>query len=129
MPLVPCSKCGKQISSLAKACPACRTPPQISTVPPPLPTETAHAKGAIPDVLKVTLLKVTLVIAFGLGAVSVYNVVKRPELSAPSAAPSATPIPAATPEGFPRAIPVHATRTLNVSFQHMRNSKLLANLA
>jgi Bacterial SH3 domain len=102
MALIPCSKCGKQISSLAKECPACGTPPQISTVPPPLPAETAHAKGTNPDVLRVALL-----IAFVLAAVSVYNVVvKRPESSGPSAAPSTMPIPAATPENFPRAIPV-----------------------
>jgi len=106
MALIPCSKCGRQISLLAKECPACGTPPQISTVPPPLPAETAHAKGTIPHVLRVALL-----IAFVLAAISVYNVVKKPESSAPLGASLATPIPAATPESFPRAIPFQTPKS------------------
>ena len=39
MALIRCYECGKEISSLATACPSCGAPPQSSIVPPPLPTE------------------------------------------------------------------------------------------
>src|SRR5258708_1139216 len=38
MALVRCYECGKEISSLATACPSCGAPPQ-SAIPPPLPAE------------------------------------------------------------------------------------------
>jgi Bacterial SH3 domain/zinc-ribbon domain len=37
MALIHCSECGKEISSLATACPSCGAPPPSSIVPPPLP--------------------------------------------------------------------------------------------
>jgi hypothetical protein len=101
MALIPCSKCGRQISSLAKECPACGTPPQISTVPPPLPTETVHVKGVDPLVAKLAL-----VIGFVLLAGIASKFVNKPKSSTTSVAWSSTPIPAATPENYPRAIPV-----------------------
>jgi hypothetical protein len=39
MALIRCYECGKEISSLATACPSCGAPPQSTIVPPPLPTE------------------------------------------------------------------------------------------
>jgi len=44
MALISCYDCGKEISSLATACPSCGAPPQPSTVPPPLPTQASQAK-------------------------------------------------------------------------------------
>ena len=45
MALVRCYECGKEISSLATACPSCGAPPQ-SAIPPPLPTEARPASRA-----------------------------------------------------------------------------------
>lgn len=44
MALIHCYDCGKEVSSLATACPSCGAPPRPSTVPPPLPTQTSRAK-------------------------------------------------------------------------------------
>lgn len=44
MALIRCYDCGKEISSLATACPSCGAPPRPSTIPPPLPTQAARAK-------------------------------------------------------------------------------------
>src|SRR5438874_6492160 len=46
MALIRCYECGKEISSLATACPSCGAPPQSTIVPPPLPTETRPASRA-----------------------------------------------------------------------------------
>ena len=43
MALIRCYECGKEISSLATACPSCGAPPQSTIVPPPLPTEARPA--------------------------------------------------------------------------------------
>ena len=45
MALIRCYECGKEISSLATACPSCGAPPQ-SAIPPPLPTEARPASRA-----------------------------------------------------------------------------------
>src|SRR5215472_1407420 len=105
MALIPCSKCGKQISSFAKACPACATPPQISTVPPPLPAEAAPAKGADPLVVIALLFGLALLVGF------VGKVINKPESSARSAAPSSTPVPIPPPQNFPRAVPLQRSKS------------------
>src|SRR5204863_6432240 len=46
MALIRCYECGKEISSLATACPSCGAPPQSTIVPPPLPTEGRPASRA-----------------------------------------------------------------------------------
>src|SRR5437764_14214707 len=46
MALIRCDECGKEISSLATACPSCGAPPQSTIVPPPLPTEARAASRA-----------------------------------------------------------------------------------
>ena len=43
MALIRCYECGKEISSLAAACPSCGAPPGAPIVPPPLPTQTRPA--------------------------------------------------------------------------------------
>jgi hypothetical protein len=45
MALIRCYECGKEISSLATACPSCGAPPQ-SAIPPPLPTDGRPASRA-----------------------------------------------------------------------------------
>jgi hypothetical protein len=44
MALIHCYDCGKEISSLATACPSCGAPPRPTTVPPPLPPQSSRAK-------------------------------------------------------------------------------------
>ena len=44
MALIHCHDCGKEISSLATACPSCGAPPRDALVPPPIPTQTSRAK-------------------------------------------------------------------------------------
>jgi hypothetical protein len=44
MALIHCYDCGKEISSLATACPSCGAPPRPTTVPPPLPAQPSRAK-------------------------------------------------------------------------------------
>jgi Bacterial SH3 domain len=44
MALIRCYDCGKEISSLAMACPSCGAPPRPTTIPPPLPTQSSRAK-------------------------------------------------------------------------------------
>src|SRR5262249_20975531 len=46
MALIRCFECGKEISSLATACPSCGAPQQSAMVPPPLPTEGPPASRA-----------------------------------------------------------------------------------
>ncbi|PYJ39527.1 MAG: hypothetical protein DME81_03310 [Verrucomicrobia bacterium] len=46
MALIRCYECGKEISSLATACPSCGAPPQSTIVPPPLPTQARPASRA-----------------------------------------------------------------------------------
>jgi Bacterial SH3 domain len=46
MALIRCYECGKEISSLATACPSCGAPPRSTIVPPPLPTEARPASRA-----------------------------------------------------------------------------------
>ena len=46
MALIRCYECGKEISSLATACPSCGAPPQRTTVPPPLPAQARPASRA-----------------------------------------------------------------------------------
>jgi hypothetical protein len=106
MALIPCSKCGRQISSLAKECPACGTPPQISTVPPPLPTELRTAKGIEPRIAEIAEIAVFGGIVLFLAVLVIGSMTKKPQSTAPSVA-SSSPLFTATPvEHFPRAIPV-----------------------
>src|SRR6266566_2222636 len=46
MALIRCYECGKEISSLATACPSCGAPPRPAIVPPPLPTQARPASRA-----------------------------------------------------------------------------------
>ena len=46
MALIRCYECGKEISSLATACPSCGAPPRSAIVPPPLPTQPRPASRA-----------------------------------------------------------------------------------
>jgi SH3 domain-containing protein len=46
MALIRCYECGKEISSLATACPSCGAPPRPTIVPPPLPTQARPASRA-----------------------------------------------------------------------------------
>src|SRR5262245_45179540 len=46
MALIRCHECGKEISSLATACPSCGAPPRSAIVPPPLPTQPRPASRA-----------------------------------------------------------------------------------
>src|SRR5437870_10976287 len=46
MALIRCYECGKEISSLATACPSCGAPPRSSDLPPPLPTQARPASRA-----------------------------------------------------------------------------------
>jgi hypothetical protein len=46
MALIRCYECGKEISSLAPACPSCGAPPQSTIAPPPLPTQARPASRA-----------------------------------------------------------------------------------
>ena len=106
MALIPCSKCGRQISSFAKACPACGTPPQISTVPPPLPAQTTRFTDTDALVVKLAI-GVALLMVIGIAV----NIFKKPESKTASAPSWAAPIPAATPQQFPRAIPLQTPKS------------------
>src|SRR5438132_1717703 len=44
MPLIRCYDCGKEVSSLATACPACGAPPRSTIAPTPLRRQTSRAK-------------------------------------------------------------------------------------
>jgi hypothetical protein len=46
MALIRCYECGKEISSLATACPSCGAPQRSTIAPPPLPTEARPASRA-----------------------------------------------------------------------------------
>src|SRR5262249_47870225 len=46
MALIRCHECGKEISSLATACPSCGAPPRSAMAPPPLPTQPRPASRA-----------------------------------------------------------------------------------
>jgi len=100
MALIPCSKCGRQISSFAEACPACGTPPQIAKDPPPLPAQQARFTNADAFVAKVAIVFGLLTVA-GI-ANSIFN---KPEPKTASAPSWAVPVPATTPQQFPRAFP------------------------
>ena len=100
MALIPCSKCGRQISSFAKACPACSTPPQISTDMPPLPAQAARFTNTDAFVVKLAIVIGALVLA-GIAT----NIFNKPESKTASAPSWAAPVPATTPHHFPRAFP------------------------
>jgi hypothetical protein len=97
MALIPCAKCGRQISSFAKACPACGTPPQIGTVPPPLPAPAARFTDTDAFVVKLAIVIGLLVVA-GIAT----NIFNKPESRTASVPSSSAPVPATTPQRFPR---------------------------
>jgi Bacterial SH3 domain/zinc-ribbon domain len=101
MALIPCSKCGKQISSYATACPACGTPPQLNALPPPLPTELRATKSTVPRIIGIAALG-----GFVLFIVVLATMAKKPQSTAPSVASSSPRFTVAPVEHFPRAIPV-----------------------
>jgi hypothetical protein len=84
MALIRCYECGKEISSLATACPSCGAPPRSTIVPPPLPT---HAR----PVSRAKQLSLgTLAVLTGLVLVFVIRGVTR-QPNTPSVAASPTP--------------------------------------
>ena len=95
MALIRCYECGKEISSLATACPSCGAPPRSTIVPPPLPT---HAR----PVSRAKQLSLgTLAVLTGLVLVLVIRGVTR-QPSTPSVTASPTP---ATAESATRSSP------------------------
>src|SRR5215468_7512018 len=102
MALIRCYECGKEISSLATACPSCGAPPQ-SAIPPPLPRE-AHPASRAKQLSRGTIALLT-----GVVLVLVIRGVTY-QLNSPSVAPSPTP---ATAESATRSSP--AMQTANVS--------------
>jgi hypothetical protein len=84
------------------ATPPCGTPPQISTVPPALPTELRAAKGTAPRIIGIAALG-----GFVLFLVVLATMAKKPQSTAAPVASSSPLFTTATPaEHFPRAIPV-----------------------
>src|SRR5262245_34755676 len=75
MALIRCYECGKEISSIAPACPSCGAPPQSTIVPPPLPTEASRAKrlslGTIALLTGVVIVLVIRAASHQLNSVSV----------------------------------------------------------
>ena len=75
MALIHCYDCGKEVSSLATACPSCGAPPQPATVPPPLPVQASRAKrfswGTIALLTGVVLVLVIRAVTNQPGSVSV----------------------------------------------------------
>jgi hypothetical protein len=95
MALIRCYECGKEISSLATACPSCGAPPRSTIVPPPLPT---HAR----PVSRAKQLSLgTLAVLTGLVLVLLIRGVTR-QPNTPSVAASPTP---ATAESATRSSP------------------------
>src|SRR4029453_16938638 len=90
MALIHCYQCGKEINSLAMACPSCGAPPRSTIVPPPRPVSRAKQ-----------IFLGTLAVLTGLVLVLVIRGVTR-ELNAPSVAASPTP---ATAESATRGSP------------------------
>jgi hypothetical protein len=84
MALIRCYECGKEISSLATACPSCGAPPRATIVPPPLPTQARPASRAK------QLSLGTLAVLTGLVLVLVIRGLTHQQ-NAPSVAASPTP--------------------------------------
>ena len=84
MALIRCYECGKEISSLAPACPSCGAPPQSTIAPPPLPTQARPASrtNQLPWGIVALLTGVVLVLA-------IRGVTQQP--NTPSVAASPTP--------------------------------------
>src|SRR5438105_5021679 len=95
MALIRCYECGKEISSLATACPSCGAPPRSTIVPPPLPTHARPVSRA-----KQVFLG-TLAVLTGLVLVLLIRGVPR-QPNTPSVAASPTP---ATAESATRSSP------------------------
>ena len=75
MALIRCYDCGKEVSSLATACPSCGAPPRLTTVPPPLPTQGSRAKqfsrGTIALLTGIVLVLVIRAVTYQPNSVSV----------------------------------------------------------
>src|SRR5438309_1193722 len=95
MALIRCYECGKEISSLAMACPSCGAPPRSTIVPPPQPT---HAR---PVSRAKQIFLGTLAVLTGLVLVLMIRGVTR-EPNTPSVAAPPTP---ATAESDTRSSP------------------------
>src|SRR5206468_4939731 len=95
MALIRCYECGKEISSLATACPSCGAPPRPAIVPPPLPTQARPASRAK------QLSWGTIALLTGVVLVLVIRGVTH-QPNTPSVAASPTP---ATPESATRTSP------------------------
>lgn len=95
MALVRCYECGKEISSLATACPFCGAPPRPSIVPPPLPTQARPASRAKQFSLGTMALLTGVVLVLVIRGVTYQS-------NTPSVAASPTP---ATAESATRSSP------------------------
>src|SRR5262249_59353357 len=84
MALIRCYECGKEISSLATACPSCGAPPQSNIVPPPLPTQ-AHPTSRAKQLFWGTIALLTGVVLVLVGRAVMYAP------NTPSVAASSTP--------------------------------------
>src|SRR5207247_9425983 len=103
MALIRCYECGKEISSLATACPSCGAPPRPTIVPPPLPTQARPASRAK------QLSWGTIALLTGVVLVLVIRGVTPPP-NTPSVAASPTP---ATAESATRTSPPIETASEN----------------
>jgi uncharacterized protein YgiM (DUF1202 family) len=105
MALIRCYECGKEISSLATACPSCGAPPQ-STIPPPPPMEARPASRAK------QLSWGTIALLTGV----VFVLVIRGVTHQPSSASVATsPTPATTETNITSSLPVEAASQSSTS--------------
>jgi len=95
MALIRCYECGKEISSLATACPFCGAPPRSTTVPPPLPIQARPASRAKQLSLGTIALLTGVVLVLVIRGVTY-------QLNTPSLAASPTP---AIAESAPRSSP------------------------
>src|SRR5213082_1440530 len=90
MALIHCYECGKEISSLATACPSCGAPPRSSIVPPPLPTQARPTSRAKQFFLGTLALLTGVALVWGIRGLT-------HQPNTPSVAASPTPATAESP--------------------------------
>ena len=106
MALIRCHECGKEISSLAPACPSCGAPPQSTIAPPPLPAQARPAPRAnqLPWGIVALLAGVVLVFA-------IRGVTHQPN----TASVLASPTPATAESGTRSSAPVETAMQSSAS--------------
>lgn len=120
MPLIRCYDCGKEISSLAIACPACGAPPQLSTVPPPLPARAQPVaakptqRANLPSWFGVLIIgAILLLLLWG----ATHRPIAPRAAASPTPAPSASALPISTPIGSPpQSVPLLASTATPSAF-------------